>query len=226
MAMKGETNIVWRGRVLGALVILTALSTGSVWADGISITQSLDRTEMAYDETASFEIVLSWPGPQSAYRFDKPLRPRFDRLKVQRFSSSVSSSGTGPEEITTKKYLYELVPTVSGPGTIDPVAVAYVSWPDSIPGELFTEALTIQIAPPVAAEPEEDGNIWPFIFLGVAIVVVGGGAAVIWMRKRVPAAAVLTPAERVIEQLTGLRAECGHDLKIVSFQSVWVEPYR
>lgn len=190
------------------------LSAGGALADGIEISQSLDNPSIAYADSAKFEIVLTWDGSQTAYLFDKPLSPQFESLRVRRFASSISSSLVGEKEVTTKKFLYVLEPTMAGIARIEPVTISYLSWPDSLPGQLVTEAMSVTIGPPqVAVIPDESfGWLWWVIVPGlvfVAAVIV----AVLVRGKRRPVEVVKTPREDLLEELTGARNAAGSDLK-------------
>ncbi len=187
-------------------------------AAGISVSQTLDRNSIAYEDKAHLEIVLTWSGSQFAYRFDKPLQPTLDKLKVQQFSSTISSSGSGADEVTTKKYAFTLAPTGSGMARIEPITISYVTWPDSVLGSLVTEGMTLNIA---AAIPVPKGGKWPLpvtlpVLIVIGVVVLGGGTgAVLVIRKRNkrPAEVVKTPAELFLERLAQTRDEAGGDLK-------------
>ena len=191
---------------------VTMLVPAAAVADGISISQSIDRSEIAFEETARFTITLTWNGPQSAYLFDRPLQPGFERLKVREFSSSVGSTGSGADELTTKTYEYTLVPRSAGTGRIDPVIVSYLTWPDSVSGRLVTEVMTVNIAPPLPPEPE-GGFSWWLIIVGAAVV--AGAVVVVILLTRRPKSAepVVTPVDRFLESLEKSRAASGNDIK-------------
>ncbi len=193
------------------------LACVSAQADQITVSQSLDKFEVEYESQAHFEIVLTWPGPQSAYLFDKPLQPQLENLKVKQFSSTVSSSGTVGAEVTTKKFDFTLVPSGSGLGRIEPVTISYVTWPDSVPGTLVTEAMSIKIATPKATKRENDGKPKYPWYLWVPAVVVMAGAAfgfAYWrVRSRRPKAVVKSVPEEFLERLAQVRTEANGDLK-------------
>jgi hypothetical protein len=196
-----------------AVLVVTAFSA-PVAADGISVTQSVDRFNIPFEDSVHFEIVLQWNGPQTAYLFPEPLHPTFERLKVRGLTSSISSSGSGEEEITTKKFRYTLIPTASGIGRIEPVTISYLTWPDSIPGELLTEAMTVQIAEPV---PQVEKGTGSFVW-GVAAVVTVVGSVVVFVlvwraRRKKPQEIVKTPVAQFLDELTALKQEAGGDLK-------------
>lgn len=204
-------------RPLTGLVLKFAccLTAASGMAQDISISQMLDRAEMAFEDTARYEITLTWQGPQWAYRFDRPLQPDFDRLKVQRYSSSITSSGSGTGETTTKVYQFELIPTLAGRGHIYPVTVEYLRWPDSIPGQLTTEAMAVSIAEPVPVTVADEGGFgWWWLILVIVVLGGGAGGAIVMMKRRsVGRQPVRIPRDQFLENLEILKRESGPDLK-------------
>ena len=201
-------------------IILNILSTAILIAIGavssgraISVIQSINKTEMAFEDSAVFEITVEWPGSQFAYRFPKPLDPYIDRLKVGKFSSSISSTGSAENERTIKKFTYQLMPTSSGLGKIDPITVNYVTWPDSVAGELVTEPVTINIAEQKVVANSSTFPKWIPI-IGV-IMLLGTGAVVFAAvsKARKQKKPVKSPSEAALESLTQLKAESGTDLK-------------
>ena len=165
----------------GVFLTLILLLVGSVSAAGISVSQTIGANEMAFEDTLTFEVTLTWDGPQSAYFFGQPLNPGFEKLKVGRFSSAISSAGSGDAEITTKRFEYQLIPILSGQAQISPVAIEYVSWPDSIPGKLSTEAMSIKVAEP---RPKKIKEPVSWLWWAVVIVLLAGGGAVAVFRVR------------------------------------------
>jgi hypothetical protein len=186
----------------------------SVGEASISVAQSIDRTEMAFEDTAAFRVTVTWDGPVYAYRFEKALRLNSDKLKVARFSSSVRSAGSGPTETTTKVFEYQLAPVLSGIATIQPLILEYVTWPDSLVGELATDPVSLAIAEPVPAELRGKGGLsggW------LALIIVGAiGAAVgtfAFFKPKPKVEKVKSPAEAFLEQLDAVRKDAGMDLK-------------
>ena len=180
----------------------------------ISVSQSIDRTEMAFEDTAAFQITVRWQGPAHRYRFDKPFRLDTDNLKVARYSSSVSSSGQGDQETTIKLFNYALVPTLSGQGTIRPLMIEYSSWPDSTVGELTTDPVTVSIAAKKATAGESGSKI--LLYVAAAVVLVGVAAALILVqtrRRRRMRPVARGPKEQFLDELTVLKRDAGSDLK-------------
>jgi hypothetical protein len=199
-------------KALGSILILA----GAIQAGEITVSQSLDKFEMPYEDQAHFQIVLSWPGAQSAYLFDKPLHPQLENLKVKQFSSTISSTGSGATEVTSKTFDFTLVPTGSGQGKIEPVTISYVTWPDSVPGSLVTEAMAIRIA---AALPKKAPTRW---LTPVQIASIGGGCAifmavgviiVVRSRARRPKEVVKTAEQLFLERMAQVKIEANGDLK-------------
>ncbi|MEW5995080.1 MAG: hypothetical protein AB1744_11895 [Candidatus Zixiibacteriota bacterium] len=210
---------LWDSLILGyraflVLWFLFLVAATPVLADGISVSQSVDRFSIPFEDSLQFEIVLEWNGPQSAYLFTNPLDLIFDRLQVRGFTSSISSSGAGENEITTKRFRYTLAPISSGAATIAPVTISFVTWPDSIPVELVTEAMSVQIAEPLPPAAE-DGI--PLIWIIVIALVLVGGAGVFVLarlaRKRKAREVVKAPAQQFLEKLTDIKQNSGGDLK-------------
>lgn len=205
--------MIFRLLLIISLIIVLLPMAG----DAISLSQTLDRSTMNFEDSANFEIVIEWNGPQGANIFGRPLNPFFDRLKVGRFSSSISSVGTGSEEITTKRFKYVLIPTSSGKGKIDPVTISYLAMPDSIPGELLTEPMIISIAQPLPQEITKEGNKSLYLLLGALILVGGSVAFYFWRSGRQQVEPTKSPKERFLDGLRDLRGKSGQDFKL--FQS-------
>ncbi len=190
-------------------------SSLSALAQGISVSQAIDQSDIAFEGEARFEITLTWSGSQAAYLFTQPLRPQFSRLKPQQYASSISSTGSGTDEVTTKKYSYTLKPTESGQGRIDPIVINYLMWPDSIPGQLITEAMTLTIANPIPITKSEESNLLVIIAIAAAVVAAGSSAA--WFvvgGKRVKEQPIVkSPGAVFLDRLQILKRESGDDLK-------------
>lgn len=205
----------YRHTLLTIVAVISSLGLAPGTGQGaISVSQSIDRTEMAFEDTADFQVVVSWSGPAHAYRFEKAFRVQSDRLKVARFSSSVRSTGTGPDELTTKIFEYRLAPILSGVATIEPLVIEYVAWPDSLVGELVTDPVTVAIAEPVPAELREEGGISGGWIALIAVLVIGAGVGLYAVFKpKVAGEVVKSPALSFLEELEQVRKDSGMDLK-------------
>jgi hypothetical protein len=205
-----ECKYSWFTGWVAATLLWTALSAQA----SISVSQSIDRTDMAFDDTAGFQIVITWDGPAHAYRFDKPFRVQSDRLKVARFSSTVKTAGEGPDEVTTKVFSYRLAPVLSGLATVDPLEIEYLSWPDSLSGRLVTDPVTLSIAEPLPPEARENGRLSVGWYALIGVVLIGGAVGAFAALKKKPTPEkVRTPTEAFLEALAAIKTDAGNDLK-------------
>ncbi len=178
---------------VGFIVGLVLFATAG--AQAISLTQSLDKTDIPYEDRATLQIVVSWPGSQTSYIFDKPLQPQLENLKVQQYSSTISSATGSAGEQTTKTFSFALVPTGSGVGRIAPVTVSYYSWPDSVPGQMVTEEMTLHIASPVAKKSSGKAGMPLSVWIagGVGWLLIIGVIGLVIVKRRKPKEIVKTP---------------------------------
>jgi len=201
------------------LVIAAAITFSAVnsYADGITVTQSIDRTEAAYEDIIQMEVKLTWDGPPHAFLIEGPLRPLLDRLKVTRYSSSVSSKGSGAEEQTTKIYTFQLAPTISGTGKVSPIEIKYVSFGDTIPVVVVTDLLEISIASPVSRKTTENdefslvkAGLMAVLFIAISLT----GIIIFLKRKRTNVDVDRkSPKEIFGVSLAELKIECASDYK-------------
>lgn len=198
--------------LLTLFVLICSVSV--INAEGISVSQSLDKQSIPYEDSVTFVVTLKWDGPQLAYFFDRPLNPAIDRLKVRGFSSEVSAADEAGREVTTKIFRFVLVPTAPGLGTIDPVTISYLTWPDSLPGQLVTEAMTINIDDPKPVVKETKRSFWPWL-AGAAFLLVAAGLAIFFRRRRARPATepVKTPRDKFLDDLTAIKQDAGTDIK-------------
>ena len=191
------------------LIIVPSIS----YTEGIEISQSLSQTEIAFEDSVTFEIQLQWEGPQSIYLFPRPLSPYIDRMKVRGFSSKISSNMIDGKEITQKRYTYTLIPTSAGLGLIDSVSVPYRYYLDSIPAILISEPMSVTIAYPRPKEKKDDS--FPYWMVIVGLIVLGGGIGSYFMfiKKSKSKEIILNPKDKFLEDLTELKNSSGNDLK-------------
>ena len=203
--------------IFTAIVFVTCLSITTATA-GISISQSVDKAEIAFTDTVTFQILLTWDGPQFGYRFDRPLDPQFTSLKGVGFTSAISSEGVGENEVTTKRFSYRLIPTLSGTGRVDPVQIGYVRVLDSIPGELLTEEMTLSIAKPIARSEQGASSTW--LYLLGSVVLLGGAIVGFILSRRFKGdhAPALSPKEQFLSELTEIKRASGNDMKKFQYQ--------
>ena len=202
--------------VVGIISSLCLCLAPSSSALSISLSQAVNRTEMAFEDTLEFEITVQWDGPPTAYVFEHAIRLKSEQLKVDRFLSNISSSGHGEAEVTTKSLKYYLVPVLSGAATIEPVAVEYITWPDSLPGLLMTDPVTVTVANPLP-KSETTKSDFPFGWVvAMSILVLGGAAAGVvsaMRRKKKPVEKPKSAMEGILDDLATAKAQAGSDLK-------------
>ncbi|MBK7141679.1 MAG: hypothetical protein IPH75_06340 [bacterium] len=187
-------------------------------AMGIDLSQSLDKTSMAFEEQATLTITVEWPGGQTAYLFDRPLQPTLEKLRVQRFATSVASQVTATGEVTRKTFTFTLVPTGSGTARVEPMTIHYLAWPDSIPGDLTTSSMMLTVA---AAIPNSTSTglfgvlpIWGWILIWVVVLAVAGFGVLLFLRgRKSPVPVKQVPSAEFLEKLTHLAGESAGDLK-------------
>ena len=187
--------------------------TTCLHAQELQISQSVDKTEIAFEDSVLFKITLEWKGSQADILFTQPLHPYIDRMKVRGFNSVISSKDIGGQEVTTKTYNFTLIPTTGGEALIDSVAVHYMKPTDSIPAVLMTEPVAIQIAMPQPKKKESDRL--PYWIIVVGGVLIGAGLIFFVLKsKKKETVIVLSPKEQFLEDLTVLKSESKSDLKI------------
>ena len=195
------------------LSIIFLISHATVQAIGLS--QSINKTEMKFEDSLVFEIRLEWDGSQFVYLFEGPLNPYFDRLRVSNFSSSINSTGTGDKEKTIKKFSYTLLPTSSGTAKIEPILISFMSMPDSGRGQFLTEPVLINVADPVFVEESESFPLWLLAVGGFLLI--GGVSAAFFLIKSGGKKEVLTPVQIALQELAKVKEDSGTDFK--NFQS-------
>ncbi len=200
-----------------ASLFSTVALADSTAVSGISVGQILDRTEVPYESTAVLEVSLTWPGGAGEYLFDRPPQLSLERLKVAQISSTVSATGSGETEVTTKKVRFTLKPTSAGLGKIDPATFGFLHLADSVTGSVSTQALTISIAEPakVAKRKAALAMTRTNLIISAAAILVVITVIYLFVRKRNrrPRPVVQTPAEQFLEELGVLRQTAGGDLK-------------
>jgi len=98
--------------------------------------------------------------------------------------------------------------------TVDPATINYVTWPDSIPGEVTTDAVSITVAEPIPASATRGGLPIGLLIGGpVGIVLLAAVVFLIVWRKRKPREVPKTAVEAFLDELARIRGEAGNDLK-------------
>ena len=196
---------------LVAMIFATLIASG-VSAE-VEVSQSLSKSEVAFEDSVQFQIVVEWQGSQYDYLFNKPLSPYIDRLKIGKFSSSVSSLKRDGLEYTQKKYNYTLLPTSAGSGLIDSISIAYLKRGDTIPSYVMTEPMDILIATPIPKVKKDNSAVSTYVYGSIILLVIGLFLIILKKKNSGPQEIVLSPKEEFLEMLTNVKNASGSDFK-------------
>jgi hypothetical protein len=191
------------------VLLLSSLSAG----ERIGLSAHLDKSDIAFEETVELQLEIRWNGNITSYAFEVLPLPELENLKVLGTSSSISSGIENGQETTTRFFKYRLKPTSSGVGTVNPIILQCVSMPDSIPNQLATQLLTVNIAKPIPVEEKSGIPAYLIVFL-VIILIAGFTFVVLRMRKKPEAIPNKSPEEIFFEDLTRLKQDGQSDRKI------------
>jgi len=196
------------------ILLILSLFVTTAANSGISVSQNLSQTDIAYEDSLLFEVKIVWDGNQARYLFENPLAPTIDRLSLGKVSSSVSSVGAGESEQTLKTFQFTLHPNAFGAGYIAPISINYLIWPDSLPGELHTEGMTVQIAEPLPEPAESEAMFWWIVVL----VVIGCGVAGYFIYRHKVSVALAqqdqhNPKEQFLIDLESIKKDADGDFK-------------
>lgn len=197
------------------LLFLILFCPTIIFADEITITQSVDKTQTSFEDSVLFEIALTWEGTPMAYRFSKPLAPYFEKFKMRGFTSSVNSFQNNGIEYTKKTYKFTLQPISSGQANITPITVSYLSMPDSIEGELVSESFYVTIANPI---PKKEVDEMPYYWYALTFLILIGAGVIYWFLKiydkRDDNELKQSSKQHILDELNKLQKEAGSDIKV------------
>jgi len=199
-----------------AALILFFLLVGQlqiVAADEISLSSSLDKSDIAFEDSITLKVEIEWPGDLRNYTFELLPLPETSNLKVIGTSSTIASQEKNRTEVTVRTFKYNFRPTLAGVGKIEPIDVKYISWPDSIPGFLTTQAYQILIAEPLP--PPEPFSLKPLIIIIVgAVIIIGVVLFILLGRKKKEVVVVRSAEEEFIDGLAIIKKESQGDRKV------------
>ncbi len=193
-------------------LILFLCFLNPVFGEEISLSAGLDKTDIAFEDSLGLTVVLKWQGDIRKYSFEVLPLPETERLKVVGTSSTIASDKENDTEITRRTFKYTLKPTLSGTGIIEPIVLKYISWPDSIPGELTTQQFKILIADPLPP-PEKSGSSAVYIIILAVLVIAGAVIIVMAMRKRPQKEPEKSAEEAFLEGLSSIKDGAQGDRK-------------
>jgi len=194
-------------------IVLILLVVGLNASEDISLSAILDDSETPFEESVELTLEIKWTGDIRSYAFEVLPLPELENLKILGTSSAISSGIEAGQEITTRTFKYTLKPTASGTGIIKPILLQCVSMPDSIPGELATQELSIKIADPVPIEKKSE---IPDYYYFLLIIVLAGGFVFIFLqlRKKPETIPVKSPEESILAELAAIKQEGYSDRKL------------
>ncbi|PKK84808.1 MAG: hypothetical protein CVT49_01240 [candidate division Zixibacteria bacterium HGW-Zixibacteria-1] len=201
-------------RIIIILILATALSVTSAAASEISLTGSVNKTDIAFEDSVTLTVEIKWLGDITAYNFQVLPLPTCENLKVAGTSSSISSKTSEGQGITIRTFKYVLRPTQAGVGTIEPVTLDYVHVPDSTTGQLATQQFKVLIAAPLL-RGNETNLPWfaKILILLAALVVVVVVIIIIVRKKSVRVEPEITPGQKFLEELENVKRDFSNDRK-------------
>lgn len=197
------------------LIILVA--GGLLKADEISLSATLDKNEIAFEGKINLSLEVKWEGDITDYSFGVMPLPETRNLQVAGTRSTISSVDEDGREMTVRAFDYTFKPTQAGTGIIYPIIFDYISWPDSIPGELTSQQFEVAIAPPLPPPEESDSSLLSTVVIVVlaTIVVVILVYVFIRLRKaRVTGEPALSVERQFLDELSVIKKESQIDRKV------------
>ncbi|MCP4705611.1 MAG: hypothetical protein GY865_13510, partial [candidate division Zixibacteria bacterium] len=150
--------------------------------ENISLSASLNRFDIPFEESVELKLEIKWQGDITSYAFELVPLPELENLKVLGTSSAISSGIENDKEITTRTFKYTLKPTGSGIGTIEPIVLDCIAMPDSVPGQLSTQLMKVNIAKPIPIK--EDSGVSLFLYLMLAGLMIAAVFIVVLKNKK------------------------------------------
>lgn len=197
------------------LFLWALLSAGSAVASEISLTGSVDKTDIAFEDSVTLTVEIKWLGDITAYKFEVLPLPTCENLKVTGTSASISSKTSEGQGITVRTFTYVLRPTQAGTGTIEPITLDYTSLPDSTTGQLATQQFHILIAKPIL-RGSESNLPWlaKILIWGAALIVIVAIILIIIIKKHSkPSEPQVTPAQKFLDELGVVKKDFANDRK-------------
>lgn len=202
---------IYKSTLLAGLMCLCLYSPG-LSAD-IELSSALDKTDIAFEDSVILRVELKWQGDIRNYSFGLLPLPQTSNLQVVGTSSSIASREEDGVEITVRTFKYSFKPTLSGTGTIEPITIDYVAWPDSIPGQLTTQTFRVLIANPLP--PPEVSNLPNIILIALGLLIVVAIVIIVLVkRKKVETKPVKTAEQYFLSELAQIKKESQNDRKI------------
>ncbi len=144
-----------------ALIISIFIVLGSVaFGSDISISAEVSRLTIAFEETDTLTVKLTWQGEPFLYQIDDFPMPGLEKLQILGSSSSVASKSDPDSpsgELTVRTYTYILEPVNYGTAVISPLTLNATNKLTQESHVLQTGKLTVEIAKPVPKKVQDTG---------------------------------------------------------------------
>lgn len=199
---------------LNFCVIIISLLASPVFGEEISLSSRVDKTDIPFEGSVNLALEVKWQGDITSYSFEIFPLPETENLKVVGTSSAISSGEEDGREITTRTFKYTLEPTEPGIGTIEPIVLRYISWPDSIPGELSTQGFKILIADPLPPSEESQFHVSVLIVVFAAGLIAAILIVVVRKRRAGTAEPEKSSEKAFLDELEVVKKESHGDRKL------------
>ncbi len=128
----------------------------------IEISASVDKSETPLNEKLTYTVELSWEGEQERYKVEMAKALPLENLELTG-SVSINQKKLIERKVKSfKTYKFFLKPLHKGEGKIDEVEFKYVDTQTNDTLSLFTQPVTVKIAPPVL---KEEKNPLPYLII-------------------------------------------------------------
>ncbi len=155
------------------------LSISGVEAKNIELSAEVSSVAIAFENTDTLTVRLSWQGEPYLYELDAYPTPTLQKLEAAGSATSISSGRNDDgDEITTRIYTYYLKPIDYGTGVIEPIVITAQNRETGESHTLETGRITVEIDKPI---PKPTRTRPQDIIIGIllAVVVLGCGG-LIW----------------------------------------------
>ncbi|KPK74407.1 MAG: hypothetical protein AMJ89_06450, partial [candidate division Zixibacteria bacterium SM23_73] len=115
----------------------------------IELKSSADRSEVPFNQRLTFTVEASWEGEQDRFSMTPVGPPECENFEILGTSSLNETKIEEGKTISLKIFRFTLKPTQTGAGRIGSIELSYVDNLTKDSSSLSTQAVRVQIAPPV-----------------------------------------------------------------------------
>lgn len=163
----------------GVVLSQTASPGAAEDAQGIRITAQVEPRQVPLNRTATLTVRLEWAGDLDRYevqRFDNPLMENFNILTT---SSANRVQVINGRQVAVQEYYFTVKPEVLGMAYVDGMVVRYTDTATGKEYRLFANRLEAKAIDPL---PEPGRYAW-ILWLAGGLIVVAGGAYLLWQQR-------------------------------------------